>query len=137
MANIFRFRCNQCTNVFDVPGETQVCPHCGAALIKQNTGIIQVYRMGSPIGVAVGYGIYIDGVPYGHLANTQSIRISVPLGTHLIHMTCGMTRRCKDLQVTVTPENPYAYVKARMKAGFWSNTIEILPSNAQEMPQVY
>ena len=82
-----------------------------------------------------GYGIYLDGQPYGHLANKESIRIPLPMGTHTLHMTCGMTRRCEDLTFTLTPEAPAAYVKASIRMGFWSNTIRLTPADPSEMPQ--
>lgn len=82
-----------------------------------------------------GYGIYLDGQPYGHLANKESIRIPLPMGMHTLHMTCGMTRRCEDLTFTLTPEAPAAYVKASIRMGFWSNTIHLTPADPSEMPQ--
>ncbi|MBQ9782998.1 MAG: hypothetical protein IJW44_00580 [Clostridia bacterium] len=90
--------------------------------------------MGSPVGVAVGYGIYINGQPYGHLANKQSVRISLPFGTHTFHFTCGMTRKREDLTITLSPETPIVYMKAHIKPGFWTNTIKAELAQESEMP---
>lgn len=136
MSDIFRFKCNSCGHVFDAPQATTNCAKCSAPLIKDNMGVIQIYRMGSPIGVAVGYGVYIDNQPYGHIANTQTSRIFVPMGNHTIHCTCGLTRKCEDIQVAVTPEAPITYVKARIKPGVFTNKIIVEQSKAEDMPAV-
>lgn len=132
MSNLFRAKCS-CGHVCDIPGNAP-CPKCGNPITLPPEGMIQIYRMGSPIGVAVGYGIYINGVPCGHLANKQSIRIPVAYGSYTLHFTCGATRRCQDLVVNITPENPVAYVKARIKPGFWTNSIIAEPASPQDMP---
>lgn len=132
MSKLLRSKCPKCGNVQDVSAD-YACSKCGTAVTLPKDGVIQIYRMGSPIGVAVGYGIYINGNPCGHLANTESIRIPVPYGTYTLHFTCGATRRCQDLTVEVTPENRIAYVKARIKMGFWTNTIIAESSRAEDM----
>ncbi len=134
MSNMYRFRCN-CGQVFNAPEGTANCSKCGAPLMTANCGVVQLYRMGSPIGVAAGMGVYIDNVPYGHIGNTESTRIVLPFGTHTLHMTLGMTRKCKDLQFTITPEQNYFYAKAHIKPGFWSNTVVIEAAKPEEMPQ--
>ncbi len=134
MAITYRIKCPQCGNVTDIHGD-QNCAKCGAALQSQNEGMLQLYRMGSPVGVAVGYGIYINGQPMGHLANAQSLFLPLPYGTYTVHFTCGMTRRCQDATVTLSPESPNAYVKAHIKMGFWTNTIFAEPATAEEMPK--
>lgn len=134
MSDMYRFRCN-CGNVFNAPVGTTNCNKCGAPLMTDNCGCLQVYRMGSPIGVAVGMGVYIDNVPYGHLGTCESSRIVLPYGEHLIHMTIGMCRKCTDLRVNITPEQPYICVKAHIKPGFWTNTVVIEPARPEEMPQ--
>ncbi len=130
----YRVKCPQCGNVIDVTGSLP-CPKCGTAIDINMGGMVQLYRMGSPIGVAVGYGIYLDDQPFGHLANKQSILIPVPFGNHKIHMTCGMTRRCQDLLFNVSPESPNVYAKAHIKPGFWTNTIVVEFANPAEMPK--
>lgn len=130
----FRVKCNNCKTVLDVENINGVCSKCGGALQTPTQGQISIYRMGSPIGIAVGYGLYLNGEPYGHIANKELVKLSLPFGTYNLHCTCGLTRRCQDLVVELTPENPIAYVKARIKAGFWTNKIIIEKANKEDMP---
>lgn len=130
--NGLRIKCPQCGKVMDI-NSPMPCPDCNTPLAAY-PGTIQVYRMGSPIGVAAGYGVYINGHPFGHIGNTETVAYTLPFGTYTFHMTCGMTRKCKDITVTITPEAPVAYLKARIKAGFWSNCIIIEPATADQMP---
>ena len=108
-----RYRC-PAGHVFDGAEGQTTCPTCGADLPRG--GLIQIYRMGSFSGMAVGMGVYIDDVPCGHLGNKQSIRISVPYGAHKIHMTHTTTRACNDPIVNITPEYPYVWCKAHFAA---------------------
>ena len=131
---LLRFKCKYCSTVSDLSPASPVCPKCGQTVEGYEGGFIQIYRMGSPVGIAVGYGTYINGEPYGHIANTQSVRIPLPYGTYNLHFTCGMTRRCQDVAVTLSPESPAAYVKARIKMGFWTNKIIAEEVDASTMP---
>ncbi len=133
MSLLLRTKCPSCGKVVDVDSPSP-CPDCKTPLPLSPEGCIQLYRMGSPLGIAVGYGVYLNGQPYGHLANKQSIRIPLPFGTYTLHFTCGMTRKCQDVTVTLNPDSPNAYVKARIKAGFWTNTIIATQCAAEEMP---
>ena len=38
-----------------------------------------------------------------------------------------MNRKCRDLEVNITPENPVAYTKVYIKAGFWTNSFVVEP----------
>ena len=126
-----RYRCPN-GHVFDGNDQQQVCPQCGAPL--QKGGYIQVYRMGNFAGAAVGMGVYVDDLPYGHLGNKQSIRISVPFGTHKLHMTHTTTRACNDPVYTLSPQYPYVFCKAHFaKAGFKINIDTVTPDT---MPNV-
>ena len=131
--NKLRTKCPQCKTVQDIQGATQ-CTNCGNPLMPQ-AGTISVYRKGSPIGAAMGFGVYINDQPFGHIAATESVTFTLPYGTYKFHMTCGATRRCKDMMVTISPEFPTAYLRAAMKSGFWSNTILIDPMKPEEFPQ--
>lgn len=135
MSALLRTKCASCGTVADISAEAP-CPKCKNMLNLPPDGVIQIYRMGSPIGVAAGYGIYLNGQPFGHLANKESIRIPVPYGTYTLHFTCGMTRKCQDITVTVSPENRHSYVKVRIKPGFWTNCIVAEPATAQDMPSL-
>jgi len=121
-----------CGHVFDGNEAQTTCPSCGAPLAKG--GLIQIYRMGSFSGMAVGMGIYIDDIPCGHLGNKQSIRISVPYGPHKVHMTHTTTRACNDPVFNITPETPYVWCKAHFAAaGF---RIQIDPAAPDSMPNI-
>ena len=133
MSKYFRVKCSSCGEVCNAL-ENAPCPKCGKPIEIPTEGMIQIYRMGHPVGVATGYGIYMNSVPMGYIANKESIRIPVKYGQYKLHMTCGMTRRCNDVLVTVSPEWPKVYLKARIKPGFWRNTILIEQANPEDMP---
>ncbi len=133
MPTKFRVLCPKCGEVLNIIND-QPCPKCSMPLSCTNQGEIQMYRMGSPIGIAVGFGIYINGMPMGHIANKESLRIVLPYGTYNIHLTCGMTRRCEDAVVTLSPECPIAYVKGAIKMGFWTNRTIVKVVTKEEMP---
>lgn len=128
-----RIKCPKCGKVMDITAPT-ICPGCNTPL-QAFPGTIQVYRMGSPIGVANGYGVYINGNPFGHIGNTETVAYTLPFGTYTFHMTCGMIRKCKDITVTITPESPVAFLKGRIKPGFWAHSIVIEQCTAADMPQ--
>ncbi|MGN1451528.1 MAG: hypothetical protein ACI4XQ_05490 [Eubacteriales bacterium] len=131
---MYRVKCKNCGTVMDVAGDS-VCLKCRTPLASKSDGMIQVYRMGSPIGVAAGFGIYINGAPYGHIGNKQSLCIPVSFGSYTLHCTCGVTRRCSDLVINVTPEFPNAYAKIHIRPGFWTNYIVVEPSAPEDMPR--
>lgn len=124
---IMRYRCPQ-GHVFDGRATDTVCKTCGAPL--QKAGVIHLYRMGNMMGVAVGMGIYIDDVSMGHIANKQSVRISVPYGAHKIHVVHTATRKCNDPVFTVTPENPTVYCKAYFTNAGWAIGVEQTDPNS-------
>ena len=135
MSTLLRFKCPSCETVSDLP-ESGVCPNCKQPLSANEGGFVQVYRIGSPIGIAVGYGTYINGQPYGHIGNKESVRFPLPYGTYTFHFTCGMTRKCEDLTVTLSPENPEAFMKVHIVPGFWSNKIVAEAAAPSEMPEM-
>jgi len=134
MSKLLRIKCPTCGHVADIPDTGVPCPKCGKALNLSPDSVVQIYRMGSPIGVAVGYGIYINGQPYGHLANKQTIRIPLPYGVYNFHFTCGLTRNCEDLVVTLSPNKRHVFMKAHIHMGFWTNTIRADEVDVSEMP---
>lgn len=117
----FRVKCPNCGEVYDVAGNSK-CRKCGTELNTGRPGMIHMYRMGNFMGAANGFGIYINGEPYGHIGNKQTIYIPLPYGEYNLHITCGMSRRCEDLRCSITPEDNYWCVKVHMRPGFWSNT---------------
>ena len=134
MSKLLRYKCKTCNKVEEYDS-ADFCPKCGNKFVNSE-GMVQIYRMGSPLGVAVGYGIYINGEPYGHLGNTETTRIPLAYGTYNFHFTCGMTRKCKDVSITLSPEKPKAYIKARIKMGFWTNTIIAEEVSESDMPLI-
>lgn len=129
-----RVKCS-CGEVMNVmPGD--ICSNCKKPIELPPDGMITLYRMGSPLGIAGGFGIYINGEPYGYIGNKESVHIPLPYGAYNIHIACGMNRRCTDIVVNLTPENRRAYAKLYMKPGFWSNSFVLFPTTAEEMPEV-
>ena len=123
--------CGEVTNT--VPDG--ICPKCRRPLEIPADAVIRLYRKGSPLGVAGGFGIYVDGEPMGHIGNKETVRIPVKYGTHTLHVAAGMNRKCNDYTVTLSPENRFANAKVWMKPGFWSNSFVIEPATPEEMPE--
>ena len=127
MAAKIRIKCPHCGDANNVYSVNDLCPKCGQPLGIEEEGSIYIYRQGSPYGIAGGFGIYINGQPYGHIGNKELLRIPVRFGTYNIHSAVGMSRKCRDLQVTVTPENLAVYTKVYIKPGFWANSFVVEP----------
>ena len=133
MSQLLRIKCPSCGTVVDVAA-SGTCSKCGNALVLPEDGVIQIYRMGSPLGIAVGMGIYVNENPLGHLANADSIRIPVPYGHYKVHMTHGGNRKCVDAEFDITPQERIVYLKAHLKMGFITNTVVIEKVTADQMP---
>ncbi len=135
MASLWRIKC-ACGNVANAaPG--QVCPKCKRPYeFPQAGGYIQLYRKGSPMGIASGFGLYLNDQPLGYIGNKETVKMPVPFGTHKLHVAVGMSRKCTDLMINVTPQAPRAFVKVWMKPGFWTNSFVLEPASPEEMPNV-
>lgn len=132
MLKNFRVKCG-CGHVTNAqPGA--VCPKCKQPLPFSPDGMISLYRKGSPLGVAGGFGIYLDGEAYGYIGNRETLHIPVPFGSHSLHVAVGMNRKCNDYIINITPDNREAFVKVWMRPGFWSNSFVLEPSTKEEMP---
>lgn len=129
MPKTLRFKCPKCGNVSDSPLGAP-CRKCNTILTDCGGSYLQIYRMGSPLGIAGGFGIYLNNQPYGYIGNRQSVRIPLPYGTYQLHVAVGMNRRCEDLLVELTPDRPKAFVKVHMNPGFFSN--KFVPEFARE-----
>ena len=134
MSMSLRIKCPTCGHVSDIPDTGVPCQKCGHTLNLSPDGVVQIYRMGNFNGAAVGYGVYINDQPYGHIANKQSIRIPLPYGVYKFHFTCGMTRNCEDLIITLSPNKRHVFMKAHIDMGFWKNTIRAEEVDVSEMP---
>ena len=127
MVKNLRVKCPHCQNVLNIPVGDNTCPKCKNDIPVSVEACIYLYRQGSPVGVANGFGIYINGEPYGHIGNTETVCMPLPYGTYNIHCALGMNRKCRDLQVTLTPENRQAFAKVHMRMGFWTNSFVVEP----------
>ena len=127
MAAKTRIKCPHCKEVFNLAQEASVCPKCRQPVISETGACIYLYRQGSPYGIAGGFGIYINGDPIGHIGNKELLRFPLPYGTYNLHCAVGMSRKCRDMQITLTPENNVAYAKVYIKAGFWTTSFVIEP----------
>lgn len=134
MAVKFRIKCPTCGEIQNIAGETQCCK-CHASVTPNLPAMIRLYRMGSPLGIANGFGIYIDGEPFGYIANKESLRIMLPYGRHTLHLTCGLARKCNDVTFDFTPQTPVLCVKGHMKMGVFLNSMVLEISDPATMPE--
>ena len=125
MSAKIRIKCPHCSEVKNVHSTNDNCPECNKPLGIVEEGNIYIYRQGSPYGVAGGFGLFINNQPYGYIGNKELLRIPVKFGTYNIHSAVGMSRKCRDLEVAITPENPVAYTKVYIKPGFWANSFVV------------
>ncbi len=122
-----RMKCPHCGDVNNVRPDVQVCPKCKKPVSLCPEACIYLYRQGSFYGVGGGFGLFINNMPYGYIGNRELLCIPLPYGTYTIHSAVGMSRKCRDLQVTLTPQNRVAYTKVYIKPGFWTNSFVIEP----------
>lgn len=127
MAAKIRIKCPHCGEAANVASLDQLCPDCHKPLGIQEEGCLYVYRQGSPYGVAGGFGLYLNGEPYGHIGNKELLRIPLKYGSYTVHCAVGMSRKCQDLTVNLSPEHPVGYVKVYIKPGFWTNSFVVEP----------
>ena len=134
MAKRFRIKCPNCGELSNLPGNAP-CPKCGAPISVETQGAIALYRMGSFVGVANGFGIYINNVAYGAIGNRESLIFPLPYGTYQLHVVCGMNRKCNDPVITLSPEDPYVCMKVHKKMGFVQYSFILERVDPSTMPQ--
>ena len=124
-----RMKCPHCGEAFNVNVNLGVvaCPKCKNHIESSQEGKIYLYRQGSVYGVAGSFGIYLNGQPYGHIGNKELLCFPLPYGTYNIHSAVGMSRKCRDLQVTHSPDAPEAYTNVYIRPGFWTNNFVVEP----------
>lgn len=123
----FRIKCPHCGKIINIHANANSCPECKKTFMLPSEGKIYLYRQGSPYGVAGGFGVFINSIPFGYIGNKELLCIPVPYGTYTLHSAVGMSRKCEDLQVTVSPNCPNVYTKVYIRPGFWANSFVIEP----------
>lgn len=131
MAN-YRYLCQKCNSLYTTTTEGAACG-CGAVQDMNGYGSITLYRMGSPLGVAVPMDIHFNGTGYGSLVNKECVKIFVPYGNYTVHVAHGMNRKCNDLTFNISESNKEAYVKAALKAGLFTNKIQLTECSASDL----
>lgn len=122
-----RVKCAICGDVNNVKPTDTICPKCKNNLVISPEACIYLYRQGSFYGIAGGFEVYIDGEGYGLIGNKETLCIPLPYGTHNIHCACGMSRNCRDLQITLSPQCRQGYAKVYIKPGVWTNDFVVEP----------
>lgn len=134
MAKRYRVKCPVCGEVINLPGSGP-CTKCGTPISVDQPCSIELYRMGNMMGAATGFGLYVNEVPYGAIANRESLILPLPYGSYKLHVVCGMNRKCNDPVVNLTPEDPRVCMKVHMKMGFVQNTFLLERVDPSTMPQ--
>lgn len=137
MSTLLRFKCPNCGRVQDVPGNGP-CRKCRVMITLPPDGVIQIYRIGVPYGMAYRMKIYLNDIPLGYLGNTESIRIPVPYGHYKIYMKLpdrSMHRSTGIIQeFDITPNNRYVFFKTQINPGYSNDTVYLEPTTADQMP---
>lgn len=123
----FRIKCPCCGEVNNFQGTSGICPKCQNQINASNEAFVYIYRQGSPLGVADKFGIYINGMPSGFIGNKETLCFPLPYGTYTFHAARGLSRRCNDITITLTPENRTVYYKVYIRMGFWTNSFVFEP----------
>ncbi len=134
MAIRYRIKCPSCGTVSNVSGNGP-CPRCGSLISVETPASFSLYRMGDFRGSATGLSIYINNEPYGQIGNRECLTFPMPYGEYLIHIACGMNRKCNDPVIKLSPEDPNVYMQIRMKAGFFQNSFILNRADPSTMPQ--
>ena len=72
MARTYRMKCPACGNVQNLNGSGP-CAKCGAPLYVEQPAAIAVYRMGNFVGMANGFGLYLNEQPFGAIGSYHSM----------------------------------------------------------------
>ena len=127
----YRFKC-ECGKLYDSNDESMACPSCQKENSTEGFGIIQLNRPSNYIGCLIKMNIFIDDQPYGPLADSSSIKLVVPYGTHKLRTNMSTVKRCKDQELILSAEEPVAYFKTGVD--FFGTQINISPSTKEKMP---
>lgn len=127
MAAKVRIKCPFCNEVSNIHMGENTCPECKRQIDLPKESCIYLYRQGSPYGIAGGFGVYINGNPFGYIGNKELLCIPLPYGTYTLHCAVGLSKKCRDMVITLSPEKPVDYAKVYIKPGFWANSFVIEP----------
>ncbi len=133
MSKLLRVKCS-CGEVANA-AVGSVCDKCKKPLEFAPDALFTLYRKGSPMGIAGGFGLYINGEPYGYIGNRETLKIPLKYGKYNIHIAAGMSRDCNDMVIDLNPNNRFAYAKVWMRPGFWTNSFVLETATADEMPE--
>ena len=134
MARKYRVKCPKCGNVQNLIAPAP-CAKCGEPLELEQPGLLGIYRMGNFVGAAAGFGIYLDGQPYGQIGNQESLYLPLPYGEYKLHIVCGMNRKCNGPVIKLSPEDPFVCVKVHINMGFIQNKLVIERADPSTMPR--
>ena len=143
MPTPLRFKCPQCGMVQDVSGNGP-CWKCHVMVCLPEDGVIQIYRK---LRTNMSMEIYINGIELGllgrragHFRAEDTVRIPVSYGHYhvLVKYLDYVARKYKGigLEVDVTPQNRFVYLKAERIVPGYSPTVVLDPATAEEMPPV-
>ena len=133
-------KCPRCGTVQYVKGDGP-CWKCRTMVVFPKDGIIQIYRMASCGGMfGRSMEIYINGILFGYVGFNEAISIPVPYGNHHVMAKFMDYKLSKykgiGLEVDVTPQNRFVYLKAARIVPGYSPTVVLDPATAEEMPPV-
>ena len=134
MARKYRMKCPACGEVQNLKASGP-CAKCHAPLYVEQPAAIALYRMGNFMGMANGFGIYLNEQPFGAIGNKETLYIPLPYGDYKMHIVCGMNRKCNDPVIHLGPEDPFVCLKVHMNMGFIQNKFVIERVDPSTMPQ--
>ena len=143
MPTPLRFKCPQCGTVQNVYGDGP-CWKCHVMVHLPEDGVIQILRT---LRTNLSMEIYINGIELGllgrragHFSSLDTVRIPVSYGHYhdLVKYLDYPARKYKGvgLEVDVTPQNRFVYLKAARIIPGYSPTVVLDPATAEEMPPI-
>lgn len=133
MAQNLRVRCS-CGEVADIfPG--YICARCRQPIVVPQGGMLNLYRKPAVLGFAVGYGVYLNELPYGYVGMGEVARIPLPFGEYKLHIAATTNRKCTDMIITLTPDSPMVNLSVQLKMGAFVNKFILEPIAYEELPQ--
>ena len=128
----FRYRC-ECGNVYDDSKESAICPSCKKTNSTENSGIVQLYRVGNFYCAVSPMNLYVDEQPYGNLVNKGNIKLVVPYGEHKLHAAFSGIKNSNNPTINLTPEEPITYFRTTIP--FLGDIIHFNPAEKDTMPK--